>query len=170
MHRCAAVLVLALAAQPAAAEGYFQVDAAGWHVFGKGTKCTALNRPPLEFNMAPYNALQIRLDDKRQYELSVMFWPDAFPQSASRIALTAAPNDTVRLKAELVVKEIGMVTVTEPLPQDLVRSLEGGARLTFLQAEVPDSKAKTAFDISALPQVLTHLQTCAGIMARSAKK
>ena len=169
MFRRAALLVLGLAAQPTMAEGYFQVDMGAWHIFGAGTKCTALNRQPLEFNMAPFNALQIRLDDKRQYELRVYFWPDAVPQGASRIALTAAPNDTILLKAELVVKETGMVSVSEPLPQDFVRSLERDERLTSLQAEVPDSKAKTAFDISALPQVLTHLQTCAGIMARSAK-
>jgi hypothetical protein len=170
MHRYAAALVLGLAAHPALAEEFFHEHAGSWHIFGAGTKCTALNRSPLEFNMAPYNALQIRLDDKRQYELSVFFWPDAVPQSASRIALTVDPNDTVRLKAKLVAKDIGMVTVTEPLPQDFIRSLESGARLTFLQAEVPDSKAKTDFDISAAPQVMTHLQTCAGVLARSAKE
>jgi hypothetical protein len=170
MHRCAAAFVLGLAAQPAMAEGYFQADMGSWHIFGKGTICTALNRPPLEFNMAPYNALQIRLDDKRQYELSVFFWPDAVPESVSKIALTAEPNDTIRLKAKLIARDIGMVTVTEPLPQEFVRSLESGARLTFLQAEVPDSKAKTDFDISAAPQVMAHLQTCAGVLARSAKE
>lgn len=170
MFRRAIFLVLSLAGPRAMAEGYFQVDMGTWHIFGAGTKCTALNRPPLEFNMAPFNALQIRLDDKGQHELSVFFWPDAVPQSASRIALTADPNDTIRLKAKLVAKDIGMVTVSEPLPQEFVRSLETGARLTFLQAEVPDSKARTDFDISAMPQVMTHLRTCAAIMARSAKK
>jgi hypothetical protein len=170
MYPCAATLVLGLAAGPALAEGYFQVDLGQWHIYGAGTKCTALNRPTLEFNQAPFNALQIRIDEKRQYELSVVFWPDSVPETTSKIALTADPMDSIRLAAKLAIRQIGMVTVTETLPTAFVRRLESGALLSVLQAEVPDSKAKTAFDISNMPQVMMHLQNCAGVMARSAKK
>lgn len=170
MHRYCAALLMALASGSALAEGYFQVDLGQWHIYGAGTKCTALNRPAVEFNMAPFNALQIRIDEKRQYELSVMFWPDSVPENTSKIALTADPIDTIRPAAKLAIKEIGMVTVTEPLPQEFIRRLESGALLTVLQAEVPDSKAKTAFDISNMPQVMMHLQNCVGVMERSAKQ
>jgi hypothetical protein len=169
MHRHCIALLMALASGPASAEGSFQVDMGQWHVFGVGEKCTALNRAPLEFNMAPFNALQIRIDNKRQYELSVFFWPEAVPETASKIALTADPLDTIRPAAKLAIKDIGMVTVTEPLPEEFIRRLESGAQLTFLQAEVPDSKAKTAFDISDMPKVMMHLQNCAGVMERANK-
>ena len=167
MRKLIAALCLALCASPAVAEGYFQADLAQWHVFGTGKKCTAINRPPIEFNMAPFNALQIRLDSARQYELSVMFWPGSVPETTSKIALTADPDDTIRPAASLKIEGLDMVTVTEPLPKEFVRRLESGPRLTILWAEVPDSKAKTAFDISDMPQVLSKLQDCAGVMERS---
>lgn len=169
MVRFGAIFCLALATSPAMAEGYFQVESRPWFIFGTGETCTAINRAPSEFNQAPYNALQIRMDSTRQPEVSVYFWPDAVPGSMSRIALSAQPDDAVVLQAKLAVSEIGMVTVTEALPKEFIRRLESGARLTVLQAEVPDSKAKTAFDISDMPQVMMQLQTCAGVLERSKK-
>ncbi len=170
MVRFCAVFCLALAASPAMAEGYFQVETGRWFIFGTGEKCTAINRSPAEFNQAPFNALQIRMDSARQPEVSVYFWPDAVPAATNRIALSAQPNDAVLLQAKLAVNEIGMVTVTEPLPKAFLRRLESGALLTFLQAEVVDSKAKTAFDITDMPQVMMHLRTCVGVLERSRKE
>ena len=167
MRKLIAALCFALPVSSAFAEGQYEADLGRWHVFGTGKKCTALNRSPVEFNMAPFNALEIRMDSARQYEVSVTFWPDAVPENASKIALTADPLDTIRPAAKLAIKDIGMVTVTEPLPNEFVRHLESGKRLTFLQAEVPDSKAKTAFDISDMPQVMMRLQTCVGVLERS---
>lgn len=170
MVRYCAAFCLALAASPAMAEGYFQVEAAPWFIFGTDEKCTALNRPPAEFNQAPYNALQIRMDSARQPEVSVYFWPDAVPATISQLALSIQPNDAMLLKAKLVVSDIGMVTVTEPLPKDFIRSLETAASFTILQTEVPDSKSKTAFDISDMQRVMMHLQTCVGVLERSKNK
>ena len=161
MHRYFAVL-LAFCASPALAETYFHEQTEHWHIFGSFKKCTALNRPPLENNAAPYNSLEIRLTASRQYELSVTFWPDVVPQSFSNIVLTITPESALQLQANIARKGVGMVTVTEPLPRALARLLESGTGKAYmwLRAEVPDSKAKTKFDISAMPKVMVQLQRC----------
>lgn len=94
-----------------------------WTVVDLGESCTAINRPPAEFNAAPYNALafhQLKTDDLPR--IQAFFWPGALTAGATvKLQVTPAGQSTVEIAAKAVTA-FQLVT-DEPAPAALLDAL-----------------------------------------------
>ena len=72
-----------------------------WSVATTGNVCRALNRPPFDFNTAPFNALEIVGRD-HAIGVEVFFWPQAVdPTRAHRLALSFTNSNAITLDAKV---------------------------------------------------------------------
>ena len=55
----------------------FYAERGYWLVASNGMVCRALNRPPADFNFAPFNALEIAVRSDNSIAAEVFFWPGA---------------------------------------------------------------------------------------------
>ena len=61
----------------------FYAERGHWLVASNGQVCRALNRPPADFNFAPYDALQIAVRSDNGIGAEVFFWPKAMDSLAT---------------------------------------------------------------------------------------
>ena len=126
-----------------------------WSVFPSVTACAALNRPPEEFNVAPFNGLSIRQRRGAHPVLQVFAWPNAF-KPGQVVTITMSINGTrIGLPAEAM--DSYFAEAKGPLPAELLALLRG-ARVA--EVEVTGLSQQLLFDISQLDAVLTSLDAC----------
>jgi hypothetical protein len=126
-----------------------------WTVLPSVTACAALNRPPEEFNVAPFNALSIRQRRGAQPVLQVFVWPNVFkPGQAVTITMSI---DSTRIDLPAEAGDSYFAEAKGPLPADLLALLRG-ARVA--EVKVTGVPQPLLFDISQLEAVLASLDAC----------
>lgn len=155
--------LLLLATTPAVAQNttYF-VETGGWVVMNGTTNCQAFNRKPIEFNVAPYNALNLRWDaGAREGTLYLMYWPGAFAPN-QQVTVTfdyfgRGDNDTMPgiVEGDFIVKLDGKFDG---------KALQAMERDELVTVSVDGMAAKLAFETSALADVGYHLESCAAAL------
>jgi hypothetical protein len=146
--------VLILAAASAIAAPFHQQHG-HWTVMSAGpTACLAINRPPEEFNAAPFNSLSIRQRRGASPVLQVFAWPDRFkPNEAVTVTITIGGT-----RIDLPARTFDSYGVeTGALPGELIALLRDRRAAEFVIGGVPQL---LLFDISALPAVLDALAAC----------
>ena len=126
-----------------------------WTVLPYPTACAALNRPPEEFNVAPFNALSIRQRRGAHPVLQVWAWPNVF-KPGQVVTITMSINGTrIALPAEAM--DSYFAEAKGPLPTELLALLRG-ARVA--EVELTGVSQLLLFDISQLDTVLASLDAC----------
>lgn len=160
-HLLAAALLLATPTL-AADRVVFQVQHGHWTVASLGSSCTALNRPPEEFNYAPYNALWIKQRAGGDPIIAVHAWPGLFRQGEER-KLTLSVQDALPVQLGGSTIDTYAVEARVPIPADLYRAIRDGR---FMEVSIEGVSSKLAFDIRLLDTVLSTLQSCARMMPK----
>lgn len=124
MHKLLlAVATLVAATSPILAQDMMPKSTGPWTVVDLGESCIAINRSPVEFNAAPYNAMALhQLKADKLPRIQAFFWPGALTAGAE-VALQVTPEgqSTVELKAKAVT-DFQLVT-DEQAPEDVLESL-----------------------------------------------
>jgi hypothetical protein len=162
MMRILAVLGLALAATPAAAEtNVFYAERGHWTVMNSSTRCYAWNRPAADFNAAPYNALQISVRPKSAISVDVFFWPGAVTMDrAYQLQLYFSAGD-VTLPAKPTIGDY--VLASEP-DMGLWRKLQDSKTLAV--AVVGEPALTTTFTLDGIDWVIDTLTTCSAFLPK----
>jgi hypothetical protein len=85
-----------------------------WSVMTTGQACRALNRPPADFNAAPYNGLQIVARPGSGLGVEVFFWPQAIdPAKAYRLTLTFSAGQPITLDAKATIGDYMLASADE---------------------------------------------------------
>jgi hypothetical protein len=71
------LMAAAVSATAAYAQSSFYAERGYWLVASNGKVCRALNRPPADFNFAPFDALEIAVRSDNSIGAEVYFWPKA---------------------------------------------------------------------------------------------
>jgi hypothetical protein len=151
-----AALILALLGTARAADRVAFMEQHGhWSVLSHGiTACSVENRPPEEFNAAPYNSLSVRQRAQGAPVIQIYAWPDALKEGQS-VRLTLAVNSLNPV--ELTAKTSATFIVEAPLPPDLRKDLREGR---MLEVEIQGLATKLFFAITQLDAALGALQDC----------
>lgn len=80
-----AAVVACCATAATAQQSTYYAERGHWMVYNGSTACRALNRPGLEFNAAPFNALQIVVRPGNRIGVEVFFWPGAVDPAAENV-------------------------------------------------------------------------------------
>jgi hypothetical protein len=151
----AALILASLGAARAADRVPFMVQHGHWSVLSHGiTACSVENRPPEEFNAAPYNSLSVRQRANGAPVIQIYAWPDALKEGQS-VRLTLAVNGLNPV--ELIAKTPSTLMLEAPLPPDLRKDLRDGR---MLEVEVQGLATRLFFAITHLDAALGTLQDC----------
>lgn len=126
-----------------------------WTVLPWPAACAALNRPPEEFNVAPFNALSIRQRRGAQPVLQVFAWPKVFEAGADVTIRITIDHTRIELPAKAA--DTYWAESKGPLPAELLALLRGARIAEIKLTGVSDL---LAFDISQLEAVLASLDAC----------
>jgi len=161
LSRLLASSLLILAAGSASAAPFYQQHG-HWTVMAAGpAACLAINRPPEEFNAAPFNSLGIRQRRGALPVLQVFVWPGLFkPGEAATLAITIG-GTRIDLPARTF-DSYGLETGA--LPAELIARLRDGRSAEVVIGGVPQM---LLFDISVLEAVLGALAACERELPRS---
>jgi hypothetical protein len=127
-----------------------------WTVYNTSTVCRAVNRPPQDFNYAPFNALQIAVRADDRIAVEVFFWPGAVdPAVDNALALGFGGGAPLILPATAAMGDFMLVSEDSP---ELWGRLQ---RAKTLSARVKaDPNIALAFSLDQIDWVLTSLQMC----------
>jgi hypothetical protein len=161
-----ALLFLAAVVSATAAyaqSSFFYAERGYWLVASNGMVCRALNRPPADFNFAPFDALQIAVRSDNSIGAEVYFWPKAIdPTRDYVLKLTfEGPPDALSLKAKSAMGDF--MLASEP-DQKLWRSLQDATGLTVAIEGEPS--LKLYFGLDDMMWVLNRLQSCGSILPK----
>ncbi|RYG99417.1 MAG: hypothetical protein EON57_11740 [Alphaproteobacteria bacterium] len=149
--------LLATAVGPVAAQDMMPKSTAPWTVVDLGASCIAINRPPAEFNAAPYNAMafhQLKTDELPR--IQAFFWPGALTEGAEvKLQVTPAGQSTVELAAKAVTG-FQLVTV-DPAPAALLDAL---AIVPSVQVSAQGVTELMLFETSAVEAVAEKMRDC----------
>jgi len=161
LSRLLASSLLILAAGSASAAPFYQQHG-HWTVMAAGqAACLAINRPPEEFNAAPFNSLSIRQRRGALPVLQIFVWPDLFkPGEAATLAITIG-GTRIDLPARTF-DSYGFETGA--LPAELIARLRDGRSAEVVIGGVPQM---LLFNISVLAAVLGALAACERELPRS---
>jgi hypothetical protein len=156
----AALMFLAAAAVGASAADaqttFFYAERGYWLVASNGMVCRALNRPPADFNFAPFNALQIAVRSDNSIAVEVYFWPQALdPARDYVLKLSFDRDDAMSLKASATMGDF--MLASEP-DQKLWRRFQDASGLTVGVDGEPG--LKLYFGLDDMMWVLNRLQSC----------
>ena len=159
MSRCLVALwICVVAALPALAEtapGFFYAERGHWTVSNSPTACRAVNRPPEDFNQAPYNGLQITVRPGDRISVDVFFWPGAFdPTTDHELVLGFGGGAMLTLAASPVMEYMLASEDSVELWGRLQKAKSLSAKLK------DDPKLGLTFSLDQIGWVLTALQTC----------
>ena len=141
----------------------FMTQHGHWTVMAGGpTACMALNRPPEEFNVAPFNALSIRQRRGAQPVLQVFTWPNVFKPSQS-VTITMTVDGT-RTELPAQTADSYIAETNSALPAELIALLRGARNA---QIEITGLPHVLLFDISDVERVLGSLEACERQLPRS---
>lgn len=129
-----------------------------WSVYSGPRYCRALNRPPADFNFAPYNALQIVVGRSNHIAVEVFFWPGAVMRdraydlklafSTTDLSLPARPTMDAMLASA---PDIGLWRALQDS-----RALEVGV--------VGEPALRLRFDLEDIGWVLDRLTACQRVL------
>ena len=118
--------------------------------------CRALNRPPADFNFAPFDALQIAVRSDNSIGAEVFFWPGAVDPARDYVLnLDFGTGGRLSLKAK---STIGDYMLSSEPDQKLWRSFQDAAGLTVGVDGEPT--LKLYFGLDDIMWVLNRLQSC----------
>ena len=126
-----------------------------WHVMASPLACFAINRPPEEFNAAPYASLSLRQRRGQPLKLQVFAWPGVFkPGERSEIeigrgAVTVMPAEAF--------DSYGVET-KDPIPDAALGDMR---RERIAQFRVKGLPQLLMFDMAQIDNVLKSLDACA---------
>jgi hypothetical protein len=161
-----ALIFLAAAAVSATAAhaetSFFYAERGYWLVASNGMVCQALNRPPADFNFAPFDALEIAVRSDNSIGAEVYFWPKAVDPTRNYVLkLSFEPGDTLSLKAKSTMGDF--MLDSEP-DQKLWRSFQDATGLTVAVDGEPS--LKLYFGLDDIMWVLNRLQSCGGTLPK----
>lgn len=113
---------------PAAAQDFpstFFVKDSGWTIMSGTRGCDAYNRDPVEFNVAPYNALWLtRYQGQDPHTvLRVFYWPGAF-ENDKPVTISLDPFGGVSIELEAMTTDEFIVDSSYPLTPENFRALD----------------------------------------------
>jgi len=154
-----ALWVSVVAVLPALADnapGFFYAERGHWTVMNYPAACRAVNRPPEDFNQAPFNALQITVRPGNRISVEVFFWPGAVdPDADNALALVFGGGAPLILPATAAMGDYMLASSDSP---ELWGQLQKAKRLA---AKVKDNpRIALSFSLDQIGWVLTALQTC----------
>jgi hypothetical protein len=125
-----------------------------WMVINGAKACRALNRPPMEFNYAPYNGLQIAA---RHGGISaeVFFWPQAIDLSRTYRMTLQSGKHTITLDAKATIGDYMLVSAEDP---KLWRLLQDGEPVRISVEGEP--KLELYFGLEDMAWVVQSLDSC----------
>lgn len=130
-----------------------------WTVMAaSATACAAMNRPPEEFNAAPFASLALRQLRDGPARLQVFAWPGVFkPNDAVTITVTAdgARTDMPGRTFDTYIAE---TPLTAPLREAL--------KARVAEFEITGLPSMLLFDVSHLGEVVASLEACVRGLAR----
>ena len=142
----------------------FLVERGQWTIANGPSACRALNRPPADFNYAPYNGLQIVTRADNSIGVEVFFWPGALTEGHDyRLKLDFTPGIAVTLDAHPTIGDYMLSAGDDALTlwalfqktSTLVASVEGEPRLNL------------SFALDDISRVLTDLQNCERVLPKT---
>jgi hypothetical protein len=140
----------------------FYAERGYWLVASSGKACRALNRPPADFNFAPYNALQIAARADNSIRVEVSFWPKAIDPARDYVLnLAFDRGDDLKLKAKSAMGDFMLASEPE---QKLWRSLQDATGVTI--GVSGEESLKLFFALDDMMWVLNRLQSCAGTLPK----
>jgi hypothetical protein len=158
------VFLVGVLATTVAGADVFDAERGQWMIANTSTACRALNRPPADFNYAPYDALQIVARANNTIGVEVFFWPKAIdPSRDYRLQLNFSPGSAVTLDAKPAIGDY-MVSASDDASRlsamfqkatTLVVTVEGEPRLDLF------------FGLDDISWVLTKLQSCARLLPKT---
>jgi hypothetical protein len=140
----------------------FYAERGHWMVATIGKSCRALNRPPADFNYAPYNGLEIVGRAGGTIAVEVYFWPQAVdPATTYRLILTFTNGQPLKLEAKPAMGDFMLASVVEP---ELWRRFQDNRDLRATVAGEP--KLDLSFDLGEAAWVLDSLQHCVNMLPK----
>ena len=142
----------------------FLVEHGQWMIANGPSACRALNRPPADFNYAPYNGLQIVVKADNSIGVEVFFWPGAVsPDNHYRLQLDFTPGGAVTLDAHTTIGDYMLSAGDDPhklwalfqKATTLVVTVEGSPSVSL------------SFALDDISRVLTDLQNCERLLPKS---
>jgi hypothetical protein len=155
------VALVTLGANAAAAEpATYYAERGHWTVYSSPAACRAVNRPPADFNYAPFNALQIAVRPGDRIAVEVFFWPGAIdPAADNALALGFGGGAPLILAATASMGDFMLASEDSP---ELWGRLQ---KAKTLSAKVKaDPNIALAFSLDQIDWVLTSLQMCSRIL------
>jgi hypothetical protein len=144
-----------LASTCAAPAAPFTAQHGHWTVISLPSSCMAFNRPPEEFNGAPFNALGVHQRRDGAPTLQIYVWPDVFkPGQPVDIALARNNRGATDVKGTAA----SPYHAETPLTAELRGAFSSGR---MLEVEIAGVPSRLFFEIAQLETVLAALQTCA---------
>lgn len=140
----------------AGADTYY-AERGHWTVYNGPTACRALNRPPEDFNAAPFNALQIVVRSGSRIGVEVFFWPGALdPAAAHELALGFGGGTPLVIAANAAMGDYMLASDHSP---ELWGRLQKAKAVT---ARVKgDPNLELSFSLDQIGWVLDALTACA---------
>jgi hypothetical protein len=162
MWKLVFLMVLAGTAAQAQANVYY-AERGHWSVATTGKKCRALNRPPADFNFAPFNGLEIVAGPGNAIGVEVFFWPQAIDPSRNyRLKLDFAGSETVTLDAKASIGDYMLASATGP--GGLWRLLQDAKTVRVTVEGEP--KLDLSFGLDDINWVLDSLQSCVNLLPK----
>jgi hypothetical protein len=153
------VAVLLCAAAQAQNSVYY-AERGHWLVANGTNACRALNRPPAEFNYAPYNALQIAVRPGR-IGVEVFFWPQAIDLSRTYRLTLQSGKHTITLDAKATIGDYVLVSAEDP---KLWRLFQDGEPLRITVEGEPE--LELYFGLEDMDWVVKNLDTCLNVLPK----
>ncbi|HEY9009746.1 MAG TPA: hypothetical protein VIN06_01885 [Devosia sp.] len=131
----AAIAVLVAAWTPTLAFGFME-SAGQWTVADLGKSCMAINRSPVEFNFAPFNAMALhQLKTDSLPRVQVFFWPGAF-EVGEDVRLLMRPEGKQKVELAAKAETIYHIVTVDPAPEDLLETLTNVASVEIAAKDV----------------------------------
>jgi hypothetical protein len=152
-----ALVILALSASPVAAQGFLESAGGGWSVIGLPSSCMALNRPPAEFNFAPFNGLVFhQRKDENLPRIQALFWPGAFAEGQA-VVLRLKPAGRKAVELEAKAQSTYHIVTNDMAPEDLLETLTNVETVEIAASGVSHS---LLFETGALETVADLMGKC----------
>ena len=133
-----------------------------WYLWGASGYCMAYNRPDIEINESPYNALQFLLRKNSDPALVVYFWPKAMPENADvQLAVTLGPVHVLLLPAKSEYGSIARARLSDRLRQDIAQAPDKKIRI-----KIEGQEYGITVDVADAAAVFAALDDCAKQMLR----
>ena len=155
-----ACFALALTALPASAAPFMEQHG-HWTVMAAGpAACMAVNRPPEEFNFAPFNSLALRQRREGPARLQVFAWPGVF-KAGETITVTVTIDGT---RTELPARAFDSYIAEAAMPADLRGRLRTARVAQFELSGLPQV---LLFNVSQIENVMKSVEDCVRQLPRS---